>query len=134
LEAWKSRIPLDLKGPGRVRAFQRLIDDVLQTEAALGDYGGPTNEEVVGIKTETQREAQGICFAVAGDTAEFAGAQCFSGWNLQAREQRSPKVRRLEIFAILRQGSTQADPRRFDHQCLLLAQSRHAQRNDECPL
>src|SRR5882757_2349192 len=93
----------------------RLIDDVIQTDAALnpGNSGGPlvsSHGEVVGINTAVIMGAQGICFAVAANTANFALGELV----------RHGRVRRAFIGIAAQQI---AIPRRLRHAASLAQES-----------
>jgi S1-C subfamily serine protease len=93
----------------------RLIDDLIQTDAALnpGNSGGPlvsSHGEVVGINTAVIMGAQGICFAVAANTASFVLGELV----------RHGRVRRAFIGIAAQQT---AIPRRLRHAASLRQES-----------
>jgi S1-C subfamily serine protease len=93
----------------------RLIEDLIQTDAALnpGNSGGAlvsSAGEVVGINTAVIMGAQGICFAVASNTAAFVLGELLShgrvrrGW-IGIAVQRAAIPRRQALAAGLAQDS-----------------------------
>src|SRR3954470_13898562 len=93
----------------------RLIDDVIQTDAALnpGNSGGPlvsSAGEVIGINTAIIRGAQGICFAVASNTADFVVSELIRHGQVRrayigVSAQTTPVPRRFALAAAINNAS-----------------------------
>ena len=97
----------------------RLIDDVIQTDAALnpGNSGGPlvsSRGEVIGINTAVIAGAQGICFAVASNTASHVVSEIVRHGRVRrafigVAGQTVPLPRRLALALGLEAGARRGD-------------------------
>jgi len=86
----------------------RLIDDVIQTDAALnpGNSGGPlasSDGQVIGVNTATIMGAQGLCFAIGINTAKFVASRLLQQGRIQrayigVEAQTVPLHRRIVRF------------------------------------
>ncbi len=93
----------------------RLIDNVIQTDAALnpGNSGGPlvdSQGRVIGVNTAVIIVAQGICFAIPSNTAQYVAARLIRDGRIRrshigVMSQNVPLSRKVVRFHGLEHGT-----------------------------